>query len=155
MANQNERFEDTYSFISRLQKIKMQESDMKEGKEKSPEIKHTVPKQVDGKGKTKPSKMNPKKKVDKPKNAKVKAPKDPNIVEDKTTKDVKDTEINESILGLGAIEKIMKADANGKDGAIGALDFLKSVTGGKMDPQIQGYIDMLYALVTGKKSDKE
>jgi len=137
----NEKFESSYDFIAKLQLRKMQES-----AKESPEVKHTAPKNITGEGKSKPVNLKTsKRRVDKAKPTKMQAPKNPNMVEDVEG-------INENVLMLSALEKIMNPKSTGKDGALGVAEYLKNIMGGKMDPQLQQYIDSIIGIVNRKST---
>ena len=124
----NERFESSYDFIARLQLRKMQES------AKEVEIKHTTPKDISGEGTAQKVDLKKvKKRVDKGSPAKVKNDKAPDI-EHTTPKGISgegkakaksEAAIDESILMLGALEKIMNPSSDGKQGATGSYWILE------------------------------
>jgi len=151
----NERFDSSYDFIARLQLRKMQES------AKEVEIQHTTPSDISGEGTTqKVDLKRVKKRVDKAQLAKSKDDKAPDIehtvpksISGEGKAKAKSEELmNENILMLSALEKIMNPNSTGKEGALGVAEYLKSAMGGQMDPQLQQYIDNIMGIITRKST---
>lgn len=143
----NEKFESSYEFLARIQRKKMQES------KEEVKIDHTLPSNISGEGNAqKVDLKKTKKKVDAAKPAKPKVAKDPNDVEHTGATKAKSESVNENILMLSAIEKIMNPKSSGKDGALGVAEYIKTMMGNNIDPQLQQYLDSILGIIERKSN---